>query len=451
MPRMFHPRSCSPAKAAFSLGLVAILALGVLGVPCAPAATGLGPSTAMAQPRRRVRSVVLRFEGARAEQARRAVVDALAGSQDLVSEQQLIETASQIGVDVSTPEGMASVVEHLQVSLVLGGFIEGAGRRTATTVWVMDVRGNELARRVVPGAPGGRGVAAAIGTAAVEAATEAIEIVSRPAPMPEPPTEAPPMLLGPDLEHERPGDRDRSDEDVSGRWNQPFVRAFAGLRLAARSLAVEPNAEANRFDADLFPDLQLAVELRPFARDPGALRGLYAAVSGGFSVGLGYYRLPPNDVDPSAMQTGNFGVDLGYALMIEEAFELVLSAGFGMDVLSLADATLLDFPSAAYAFLRPAAQGRVRLLSDSTLVLELGLGARIGLDVGDLRRFGPLGSSASGLDLGLGLAGQLEVGFSWAARFAYTTYFLSFDGDPLTATSGTDSSLQLWLLVGWSF
>ncbi|MFN7702374.1 MAG: hypothetical protein ACK5U8_31095, partial [Deltaproteobacteria bacterium] len=73
-----------------------------------------------AQAQAQARAIVLSFEGWRAEQARAAVANALGTQYELVSEEQAITAAAQIAVDVSTPEGMASVVQHLGIELVVG-------------------------------------------------------------------------------------------------------------------------------------------------------------------------------------------------------------------------------------------------------------------------------------------------------------------------------------------
>ncbi|AKF08496.1 hypothetical protein [Sandaracinus amylolyticus] len=402
------------------------------------------PALAQSRPR----AVVLRFEGWRAEQARRAAMQGLEQGYELVPEQALVDTASRLGVDVSTPEGMATVVEDLRVELVVGGFVEGTGRRATTTVWIMDIRGNELTRRTTS-APSGRGGTQDIAVAASEAAAEGIAVLHRPPPEPiEVPRDEP------ETAHEVAPDHHmmREDVDVSGRWNQPIVRALAGLRIRNRTAAISPNAEQHRFDADFFPDIQLAVELRPLALSPGAERGLYFAVSGGFSAGLSYVR---RDGQTRDMMTYDFEVDAGYGLVLAEMVELVFSAGFGIDGFDLSDwlptPGAPDFASTLYTYIRPAVQGRIRLVPNHLLVAELGFGGRIVVDSGPIQYLGPDGTSNGGIDLFLGLAGQLDIGFSWAARFAYQSYFLGFSGMPAVAESGTDESIQIWLMVGWSF
>jgi hypothetical protein len=420
------------------------LAAAAIGLASIAVAAGLlaFPSPAAAQLPARPRAVVLRFEGSRAEPARRAAIQGLEGAYELLDEQVLIDTAAQIRVDVSTPEGMASVVEHLNVQLVIGGFIEGAGRRATTTVWVMDIRGNELSRRTTS-APTGRQGIQDIAAAASEAAAESMEVLHRAAePTPPPVAAEVAPVQAPVQRHSM-----LREEPPPPRWNQQMLRALVGLRIRNRTAAVAPNTAANRFDADFFPDIQLMVEARPFAEAEGAERGLYLSLSGGFSAGLSYFRV---DGQVRDMLTYNFELGAGYGLVLAEMVELVLGAGFGIDGFDLSDGTLTDFPSAAYTYVRPAVQGRIRILPPHVLVAEVGFGGRIAFDSGGIQRYGPGGTSSGGIDFFLGLAGTVDPGFSWAVRFAYQSYFLGFSGLP-GFDSGTDESVQFWLMVGWAF
>lgn len=416
----------------------AILSATLAFVAAATLTCALVPARALAQSEAPARVVVLTFEGWRADRARSAAVRALAGPYELIEEEVAVRTATEIGVDVSTPEGMAAVVEHLHVTLVIGGFVEGRARSATTTVWVMDVRGNELSRRVTS-SPVGRGAASDIGDAALEAASEGIAVLTRPVPVPDP---VEPVFV-PEEVVERPGAIEEP-VDISGRWNQPLLRALVGVRLRNRAAYVSPNSSTDRFDADIFPDIQIMVESHPLARAAGDERGLYLALSGGFSAGLQYFTL---DGRLENMQVYNFDVAGGYGFIFAEVFELVASLGFGIDGFSLDNGGLGDFPSATYLYLRPQVQGRVRILDDLVLA-ELGFAGRIAFDSGAIQAYGPAGTSAGGIDFFVGLAGIVDPGFSWAARFAYANTFLGFSG--ATQTGGNDENIQIWLMVGWS-
>jgi len=188
-----------------------VLFAGVLAAAFA-ALTALAPSAVEAQ----ARAIVLSFEGWHADQARSAVADALAQQYVLVTEEQAINAAAQIAADVSTPEGMAAVVQHLGIELVVGGSVAGTGRRSTTTIFVLDRNGNEIGNATAPG-PTGRAAVQPIGAAALQACMNAMLVLHPPQQEPiltdpgpgegqgEPPPEEPPMRPLEDIENGRPG------------------------------------------------------------------------------------------------------------------------------------------------------------------------------------------------------------------------------------------------------
>ena len=117
----------------------------------------------------------------------------------------------------------------------------------------------------------------------------------------------------------------------------------------------------------------------------------------------------------------------------------------------------LDTPDALsstlFTYLRPAIGGRIRPMLDDLVLLEAGIGGRIGLDGSDLAAaYGPdLGFG--GVDLFAGVTGFYEPGFWWLARLGYTHHVLGFSGGGGTraaGTSGVDEAIDLRLAVGWS-
>ena len=134
----------------------------------------------------RTRAIILSFEGWNAEAARAAIESGLNAAYDMISEQQAVDTAMQIGVDPSTPEGLGAVVARLHIQLVIGGSVSGTGRRAQTTIWVTDTQGNQLATRTA-GSPSGRGFEGELTTAALQACGEAVvQLPSHSAPGPGP-------------------------------------------------------------------------------------------------------------------------------------------------------------------------------------------------------------------------------------------------------------------------
>ncbi len=471
-------------------------------------------SQALAQ--QRSRAIVLSFEGWHADQARTAVADALSTQYELVSEEQAINAAAQIAVDVSTPEGMASVVQHLGIELVVGGSVTGTGRRSTTTIFVLDRNGNQIGDGTAPG-PTGRAAVGPIGESALAACAAAMVTLHPPQPViveepvqtveePEHHEEEPPMRSLEEIENERPGesrgqggggrrdDDERHDEGpTDGRWNQPVFRGMLQFDLRNRAASVVPFdsriTEDNfpRNSADFYPQWGVDFELRPMSNNDDALRGLYAHLGMWFSAGISYYSVL--DVDPLNLQVFGLQVDVGYAATIAEAVELIGSIGFGYDSYSLQLAQNIhfsDFPSTGYPYLPISVGGRIRLLPSSVrgadLHLEVMGGPRILFGGGQLAGtassedsetqayFGdrtgagcPLpagqicngdfgGVSGAGINIYAGLGLMIDPGFTAALRFQYTNYFLGFaNGSGVrNATSGTDESIHIQVMLGWS-
>ncbi|HEY8428174.1 MAG TPA: hypothetical protein VIL20_07360 [Sandaracinaceae bacterium] len=386
------------------------------------------------------RTIVLRFEGWRADAARDAVLRAIAPEVQLVSEERAIAAAEELGIDVTTPEGMARVVEHLGVTLVVAGSVEGRSRRAQTVVMVLDTSGNELARRGAP-APRSDGDRAAIGEAAIEALREARELLEqRNAPEPPPEPEPAPAPPAPPPE---------PAPQPAAEWRQRQVLVLAGVRLRTVGTYVHiADVPGQYFAADAYPEIDLELFLRPWVDKRDAVRGIFLGLQGGFSVGIRYVT---TEGDQSEMTSLRFRVDAGYGHVLGDAFELQGMIGFGIEGVQLSSPD--GFPSTLFSYLRPALAGRLRLVPDF-LILEAGVGARIGLDGGPLAAaFGP-GMFFGGADLFFGVAGAIDAGFSWAARVGYTHHALSFSGDAGTlgnGRSGVDEVIEGRFLIGWSF
>ena len=450
-------------------------------------------ATASAQPRRvqarqaaaaPPRVIVLSFEGWHADEARGAVADALVANYTVVPEADAITAADEIGVDVGTPEGMAAVVTHLRIDLVVGGSITGTGRRSELMLFVLDANGNDLASTTVPG-PSRRSALAPIGQAAVDTCATAYQAIPR-GPEPEPEPEDPEGRSLEDLEHERPGQRPGDGDEAESvnpeRWNQPMFSASLVGDLGSRSAALNPLPSESYYSFGSVGRLGLSVDARPFAQSNDATRGLYAHLDLGFSLGAAY--LPVNELEPAlAAQQFSVEVDVGYALTIAEAVELIGSIGFGYDSFSQQAPERVyseDLPSSAYPYLPITVGGRVRLLPSSIsgmdLHLEVAVGPRILFGGGELAavdgpyfpptdgfncsspgrdldcgNFGNVGGVGVNFYAGLGLI--IDPGITLGVRFQYVGYFLGFsEGTGGRAKeSGTDENMRLQFLAGYSF
>lgn len=397
-------------------------------------------SEAAAQSRRpgHGRAVVLRFEGWSAAQARAAVLEALASEVELVSEEQAVHTAREIGVDVSTPSGMAEVVRHLGITVVVAGSVEGRMRRAETTVMVLDATGNELSRRTGP-SPQRRQDRHAIGAIAVEALEEAFAVLERQR------TPAPAVVEPEPVERARPPEPERP---ATSAYRPRQLVLLGGIRVRTVSTQIV-GAGTNRhfFAADAYPEIDLELAYRPWFDATSELRGLFLGLQGSFSVGMGYIATAG---DTRGMTSLRFRFDVGYAHAIGDMFEIVAGLGLGIEGVQLDNPD--GFPSTLFTMLRPAIGGRIRAAGD-LLVIELGLGGRIGLDGGPLAgAFGP-GLFFGGVDVGLGLSGVVEPGFSWAARVGYLHHALSFSGAGGSfgaGTGGIDEAVEGRFLLGWS-
>lgn len=444
---------------------------------CAAVHFGLAPPAA-AQARTRV--IILSFEGTHADEARAAVDAGLAGSYELVAEATAIGTAAGMHVDASTPEGLAAVIHALGVDLVIGGSVSGSGRRAETQIWVADADGRQLATRIA-GPPTGRGAADALAAAAREVCAEA-ERVLHPSSGGGGPVGVPQgdVASGPP----RPIDPNR--------WSQPLFRGTIGLDVRNISAGTRSGADAPSYSPgfvmDPRPLIALWLETRPFAQSDDALRGLYAALSFEAAAGLTYLTVDGNDPGGHPLNVYAFGLDLGYAGTISEIVEVIGTLGFGVDGFGLGEAFVeprnpytpplggptvdcsvagppascassRDYPSVQMWFVRPAIQARVRLLQD-LVILEGAFGGRIAAAWGDLQRSDFGAPSGGGIDWSLGLAGIVDPGFAWQARFGYSGAFITY-GDPGGAfpgdlcagwcsDAGTIEAWHFTLGVGWA-
>lgn len=478
-----------PTLASRALFVAALVALSA-----APTAIA---TTAYAQPRRVARQaessnprvIVLSFEGWHADEAREAVAEALATDYTVVAEADAITAADEIGVDVGTPEGMAAVVQHLRIDLVVGGSIAGTGRRSTLTLFVLDANGNELSNAEVPG-PSRAAAMGPIGQAAIESCAIAYQALPHAAePEAEPEPEDPEGRSLEDLEHERPGERpgwgdpDHHEEtSTEGRWNQPIISASLTGDIGSRSASLNPGPASTVYGFGSIGRLGINVDVRPLAQSNDALRGLYAHLDLGFSLGTLY--LPADEAeDALPAQTFSLEVAVGYAFTIAEAVELIGSVGFGYDTFSQTAPERvfnLDFPSTAYPYLPITVGGRVRLLPSSMtgfdLHLEAAVGPRILFGGGELAAIdGPYFPATGGTSCGIpnrdldcgnfgnvggvgvnfyaGLGFIIDPGITLGLRFQYVGYFLGFsNGEGSRAQeSGTDENMRLQLMAGYSF
>lgn len=438
----------SLSSSVLALGLRVLLPLLLIGAP----------TLASAQ---RTRVIVLSFEGWHANDARNAVVRGLETEYELVDEAAAVDAAGQIGVDVSTPDGMAAVVVHLGIELVVGGSVTGRARSARTSIWVSDVQGNELATAEGP-SPSGRANATAIGEAARAACAQAIESLHPPEPPPVEVNDAPPMFdESEERERLRDGDERHEDRiDDATRWRLPVFRGLVGLDLRNRTASIGPNSETSRFDADIFPTIAVQLESHPLSFLPGPENGLYINLNLAFSAAITYSSGVTGEL--LALNTYYAEGNVGYGGIIANMVELGGSLGFGVDGVGLdqipgrpvgTPRLDVEFPSVEYIYSRIALFTRVRLFEDY-LQLEGGIAARIIITPGQIGQNQGIWddgfADGAGFDFNLGLGGVIDPGFTYAARFGFAGHYLSFRDGARGSTSATDEAWHIHLLIGWA-
>lgn len=401
------------------------------------------------------RAVVLEFGGGRnGAQARRAVVAALDGVVEIVQLEAVERAASAQHLDLTSADGAGAAAREAGADLVISGSVTGRGRSARTRLWVRDTSGRELASRRA-GPPFGRPAQSALGDEAITMVQEAQNALGRTAGAGAS-TGTGGVGEGGDEYAEPPGDGEGGDGDEVDEGERtpgaaPLLRALVGLDARTRNAEVALVDGGTRgYNAGLFPELMLAVELRPLAHAEGVISGLVFGIELGHSAGLS------SQVEGMTATLGSsslrFTGTLGWLIPIGDGMvALGPVLGGGIDNFAL-DANTI-FASSSYGHLRIGIAARIVLAGDA---LALGLAAdyRLVLGIGDLAAaFGATGS-AYGLDARAELGGALDLGFAYALRVGYESYGLSFDGGAGSigeGVDGSDSALRVQLLVGWQF
>jgi|GEM_PF-1112680 len=420
----------------------------------------LAPAAATAQSR----AVVLEFGGGRnGAQARRAVVAALDGVVEIVPLESVEAAARAQRVDLATPEGAGAAARAAGAELVISGEVTGRARRARTRLVVRDVSGRELASRQA-GPPFGRPAQRALGDEAITMVQEAQNALAR--------SSGGSTSAGGDTggdtgdtnaDDDADGDADDDDADDDDADDDdaedsdrtpgaaPLFRALAGLDVRTRSAEVATDDGGTRgYDAGVYPELMIALELRPLAHVDGIASGLLLSVEAAHSLGLS------SQLEGVAETFGSSSLRIGGALgwlipFADGAVALGPVLGGGLESFAI-DANGV-FASTRYTYFRMGLAGRI-VIAEDLLALGVSAGYRLVFGVGDIATaFGETGS-AYGLDVQAELGGALDLGFAYALRVGYQSYGLSFEGGPgsiAQGVDGSDSALRIQLLVGWQF
>lgn len=405
----------------------------------------LGASAAFAQDT----AVVLNFDGPGNRRVRNYVVRGIQRDIDLLPVRGAESAASGAGLEIDTPEGMRAAATDTGASILIGGTVQGRGRRARVSLRAFDNRGVEIASadsNAAPGRSGRRRVAAASRQLLEQAVAN---LSSRRADDDARAREQEEEIVITDEEVEEAND----SESVSTGW--PRIRVVVGVEARDRNANVtfEPSLGERGYVASFHAEIHARVESFPLGRNDNAARGLYLEGEFAHSVSLATEDTDSGTaVDSSAWR---LMVQLGYVFPVaDDAVRFGILAGLGVDSFKLGANTIL--PSSTYTQLRFGIMASIRLLAN-TLRLRVDAAYRHGLGVGDLGdSFGDDGS-AVGFDLGTTLEGRFGA-FVFGVRAGVTRYGLNFSGDATVGSAqnaneitGKDRAFNLGLQLGAAF
>jgi len=409
-----------------------------------------------AQAQDQVRVAVAPLDGRGGNIVTRGVRNALDDRAVVVPAREASDAAEAAGVAGASPEGVSRFADAVAAEIVFAGAVETTGgrrrrrrRRQATratvTLVAYDAGGQELARSEFSyraGARGRRALEQEVGGLFDQAvaAWEALHAAPEPEPEPFVPDEP---IEDPDPEPEP----SEAPED-----GLAIISGWLGLNVRTRDARIDLMMPGERAYGATYVELGLAAEGRPFAREAGLLRGIYANADFYHSVGLGSV----SDDGVTEVSTNFMRLQIMAGYLAEVIPELEIGGGFGGGYEGYHFGPNPIMPTVELGYLRPAARARIRFLQE-TFVLEVDFGYRGTLGVGAAGDSFGQEDETHGVDVGLGLTGNLyallDLGFTWAVRFFYVGYFTSYGGmaNDVQGTSGAEQSVRFQLMAGWSW
>lgn len=386
------------------------------------------------------RTAVAPFEGRGARSLQRLVERVLEDRAELVDRGEVSDAAERAGVSGTGASGVSELASAVGARVIVQGEVGGSRRAQRVSLVVRGADGTELARGNATLRRGRRGRGAfdrQVGRVFDQAVSA---LPSTPEPIEEP-------IAEPEPEPEPVAPSETPQDGLA------LVAITAGLSVRTRDAHLVLAGTGTRtYASGAFPEIVLGVEARPFANESHLGRGLFLQGSFAHSVGLGSQTM--GAADSVSTNFARFALGAGWLAPIEEVAEVGAGLTVGYDGYHLGPNVVL--PTAEYVFIRPAVRGRVRVMREA-FVIEAELGYRGVVGIGALGPAFGEQAGAHGVDVGIGIGGNLftvlEQGFTWAARFEYVGYFLSFSGNGTDADgqSGTEEALRGTLLIGWSF
>ncbi len=427
------------------------------------------------------RGVILPMEGYKGTRLRRAILRKVNRIIKLTKKSEAIEAASDLGLDLESPGGVRAICEELDLSLVIRGEIDGEGKDAETTIQIYGPKGKLLAS-ADGGSPHSRRGRAKLARKAANAVHEALNALEDsdededeapeepPAPVRKAPVRKAPVRVALSAENSGPvrpapvvkkvarPKRKRTARAVpkdelkakteleaprtpSGRR---ILEVAAGLTMRNRSAQVALSSGRNaRHNSGMYPEASVLLSAQPLS---GALSGAMLQFEAATAVGVASEEPGVQAVNTSAWRV--FG---GVAYLFSFGpLDVGGGVGMGLDRYAFADNAVMD--SRAFTFLRASALGRVKI--GDHLSARARAGVRPVFSTGGFGARYAQTSSAFGFDVGGGVYGTFDNGFTYGVQADFVSYNLGFseaqDGPPAVAESGSDRGWGATLVLGWT-
>jgi hypothetical protein len=416
--------------------------------------------------------VVLDFAGKGGDKARIQVIRALRDRATFETKSSANQVLSRKGLSAKTVAGRAAVADELGLDYVIWGSVRGKGSAARAKIRFAGPKGREIAAREA-GPPG-----SSKGNARIQKATLTLLQKSLAAAPPRSSrdkradakkTVPPASVVAPSTASAKPAPVTIEEDEpiaiqVKARTNAttpaPYLMLLAGAGGRVRNLEINVDDGAGdtgtrTYESGIYLDIVFRLEVRPLAQHRiKGVRGFALEADADFGVGLS--TQPPGSTTTLDTKAWRVLGQLGYFHRFDKG-ELGGLIGIGFDRLQLQ--TNGTIPSVDYLYLRLGPAYR-HFFIERLLYLRVDGGFRYPFSYGSLEdSFGS--ASGFGFDAALSLGGELDVGFTYAARLAFDYFKPQFSGFPAGmvpplpgAASGrdaTDLAINFHVIIGWSF